>query len=86
VAAGVLPLHQALEKMILAPRRVLNLPLPLIKEGAPANLTFFSPDENWTVAAKRLKSLSRNMPYEGWSLPGKVRGVINRGLLWTAGL
>jgi len=84
VAAGVLPLHQALEKMILAPRRVLHLPLPLIAEGAPANLTVFSPDESWTVAVKKLKSLSRNMPYAGWNLPGRVCGVINRGLLWTA--
>ncbi|HNW60516.1 MAG TPA: dihydroorotase [bacterium] len=86
VAAGELPLHRALEKMILAPRRVLGLPLPLIKEGAPANLTFFSPEKSWTVAAKRLKSLSRNMPYQGWELPGVVCGVINRGLLWTSEL
>ncbi len=86
VAAGVLPLHLALEKLILAPRRVLRLPLPLFEEGAPANLTFFSPAESWTVAAKRLKSRSRNMPYEGWHLPGRVCGVINRGLLWTTGL
>ncbi len=84
VAAGVLPLHQALEKMILAPRRVLHLPLPLIKEGVPANLSFFAPEANWSVVAKRLKSLSRNMPYAGWNLPGRVCGVINRGLLWTA--
>ena len=83
-AAGVLPLHQALEKMILAPRRVLRLPLPLIEEGTPANLSFFALEESWSVSAKRLKSRSRNMPYEGWSLPGKVCGVINRGLLWTA--
>jgi dihydroorotase len=86
VTEGELPLHAALEKMILAPRRVLNLPLPLIKEGAAANLAFFAPEEHWTVAAKKLKSRSRNMPYEGWHLPGKVCGVINRGLLWTAEL
>ncbi|HOT97548.1 MAG TPA: dihydroorotase [bacterium] len=86
VAAGELPLHEALAKMILAPRRVLGLPLPLIKEGTPANLSFFSPEEKWTVTAKRLKSRSRNMPYEGWSLPGVVCGVINRGMLWTAEL
>ncbi len=84
VAAGVLPLHQALEKMILAPRRLLRLPLPQIEEGAAANLTFFAPEASWSVSAKRLKSLSRNMPYAGWNLPGKVCGVINRGLLWTA--
>ena len=84
VGASELPLHIALAKMILAPRRVLNLPLPQIKEGALANLTFFAPESEWVASTSRLKSLSRNMPYDGWKLGGQVCGVINRGLLWTA--
>ena len=38
---GVLSLKQALEKLIVAPRNILRLPVPAVEEGAEANLTVF---------------------------------------------
>jgi dihydroorotase len=47
--------------------------------GRPANLTVFDPAAEWTVDPARLASRSRNTPYAGRTLTGKVRHTIFRG-------
>src|SRR4051812_5993059 len=51
---------------------------PII-EGAPANLCVFDPKATWTVDPERLASRSRNTPYGGRTLKGKVRHTLLRG-------
>lgn len=82
VEPGILALVEALAKMSLAPRSILRLPLPRIKEGELANLTIFAADKSWRVEADKIKSLSRNTPFAGWELPGKVFAVLNNHLYW----
>lgn len=77
--AKELPLEVVLEKVIVNPRRILNLPLPEIKEGAEANLTFFQPDATWVYAEDTRKSKSRNNPFLGQELTGSVFGIVNKG-------
>ncbi len=72
-----LPLDDIVEKLTARPRRILRLPAATIAEGQWANLTFFVPDETWTF--EKTGSLSRNTPFLGQSLQGKVRGVVNDG-------
>ncbi len=83
VQRSILPLEQALQKMIVNPRQILNLPVPQLKKGEPANLTIFSPDVPFTYDLKASKSKSRNAPYDGMEFPGKVFGVINKGQIIT---
>ncbi len=85
VQTGEMRLEEVLKKMIIGPRQILGLPLPRIKEGEVANLTILQPDAAWTVRKANLHSLSRNMPYDGWELNGRVLGVVNRGYFWVAG-
>jgi len=47
--------------------------------GADANLCVVDPDAIWTVDAGRLASRSRNTPYAGRKLTGRVRHTILRG-------
>lgn len=47
--------------------------------GRPANLTVFDPDLSWTVKPSLLASKSRNTPYAGRSMRGKVRHTIFDG-------
>jgi dihydroorotase len=47
--------------------------------GEPANLTLFDPGEDWEVVPARLASKSRNTPYVGVPLRGRVRHTIARG-------
>lgn len=47
--------------------------------GEPANLTVFDPNREWTVNRSDLASRSRNTPYEGRRLHGKVRHTVYDG-------
>lgn len=50
-----------------------------ITPGEPANITIFDPDEVWEVVPARLASKSRNTPYVGLELRGRVRHTILGG-------
>ncbi len=52
-----------------------------IAEGEPANLTVFDPEETWQVVPANLASKSRNTPFVGLDLQGKVHHTILRGSL-----
>ncbi|MDW3212915.1 MAG: dihydroorotase [Ilumatobacteraceae bacterium] len=52
-----------------------------IAEGEPANITVFDPDETWQVVPAHLASKSRNTPFVGVELRGRVRHTILRGQL-----
>lgn len=47
-----LDLQQLVEKLCYSPRKILNLEVPALEEGAQANLTFFNTDEEWTFDRK----------------------------------
>jgi dihydroorotase len=50
-----------------------------IATGEPANITVFDPDVRWTVVPASLASKSRNTPYAGRTLRGKVRHTVLAG-------
>jgi len=50
-----------------------------VEPGEPANLTVFDPAAEWTVVPAKLASRSRNTPYAGRTLKGKVRHTVFRG-------
>lgn len=70
------------ERMSRAPARIAGLsghgrdPAP----GVPANLTLVDPAARRTVDPRQLASLSRNTPYAGMSLPGRVVATFLRGV------
>ena len=50
-----------------------------IAPDAPANLCVFDPDEEWTVDPNDLASRSRNTPYAGRRVRGRVRHTVVGG-------
>jgi dihydroorotase len=50
-----------------------------IVEGAPANLCVIDPAAVWLVEPHRLASRSRNTPYAGHKLTGRIRHTLLRG-------
>ena len=50
-----------------------------IEVGEPANIAVFDPAHEWTVVPAHLASKSRNTPYAGRTLRGKVRHTIFAG-------
>jgi dihydroorotase len=76
-----LPLSRLLEKFSSTPRQVLGLSQNSITENKEANLTFFSENLEWTYTLENKKSKSKNSPFFGKSMKGKVLGTINKGIL-----
>lgn len=59
------------------PRKLFALEQATIQEGNKASLTLFEPSKKWTVTEKDLRSKSKNSPFIGKELTGKVAGIIN---------
>ncbi len=52
------------------------------KRKSQASLTLFNPQQPWTVTEADLKSKSKNSPFIGKALKGKVIGTINKDSLF----
>jgi dihydroorotase len=79
--SGKLTLQQLLEKIVVNPRKILNLEIPVLKEGKTANLTIFNTDEEWVYSAKEVRSKSRNSPYVGDKMVGRAVAIYNNKCL-----
>jgi len=84
VNEGILSLEKALSLISVQPREILNLPLPVIKEGESANITIFNPNKKVKVEQEKVKSKSKNTPFGGWTFYGSIKCVMNKGLLWLS--
>ena len=62
-----------------APADVLGLPFGSLDVGAPADVAVFDPEEKWTVDPEKLHSKSKNTPFGGMELTGRVKYTICRG-------
>lgn len=66
-----------IEKICIAPRRVLGIPVPKIAVGERAEITVFDPEANWVMTDRDIRSKSHNTPFIGHSFKGKVLRVIS---------
>lgn len=76
---GTVSLEKLIEKLSTSPRRILNLPACGIAEGQEACLTLFHPALKWTPTQDSIRSKSKNSPFIGQELTGKVVGLLNKG-------
>jgi dihydroorotase len=72
--------EQIVEKIAINPRQILGLAIPSIKENVKANLTFFTPTEEWMFEEKNIQSLSKNTPLLNKELKGRVLGIVNNDM------
>lgn len=72
VHAGHLDLAQLFRALSLNPARRLGLPQGRLAEGAPADLVLFDPDAPFVLDRFTLLSKSKNTPFDGARMEGKV--------------
>jgi dihydroorotase len=77
-----LSLNALIERVSIAPRRVLGLSPVRIAVGEKANLTIIDPEVEWTVNSEDFLSKSRNTPFAGWKLRGRAIGTVSGGRYW----
>lgn len=79
VRPGRLPLAAAIERLTAGPARALGLPHGTLAAGSAADLTLFDPEAAWRVDPAEFFSLSRNSPFAGRTLHGRVATVFVGG-------
>ncbi len=79
VEKRILSLMEAIAKLTINPARILGIDRGRIKEGVKANITIFDLGKIWLVKEEELASKSRNSPFIGWKLPGKIEWTIVGG-------
>jgi dihydroorotase len=84
VHAGVISLKRLVELMSVNPARVLRVRGGSLSEGAPADITVLAPDLRLRIDASRMRSRSKNTPFDGWELRGGVAATIVGGRLLHA--
>ena len=76
-----MPLKELLKLLTVNPRRVMGFEEDLFKIGCAAELTILDPAQEWIYKEQNIYSKSRNTPFIGEKLKGKVRYTISKGTI-----
>jgi len=77
--AGAVTLPQLFRAMALNPARRLGLAQGSLATGTPADLVLFDPDAPFVMDRFKLRSKSRNTPFDGARMEGRVRLTLVAG-------
>ena len=79
VEEGVLSLEQAVEKLTSAPAAAFGLKKGTLAVGADADVAIVDQQAQWVVDPGKFRSKSRNTPFVGWKVKGRVLTTIVGG-------
>lgn len=79
VEEGVLSLEQAVQKLTSAPAAAFGLSAGTLAVGADADVVIVDQQEQWEVDPSKFRSKSRNTPFVGWKVKGRVNTTIVGG-------
>lgn len=72
-----------IDKTVNTTASVFNLPNPAIDIGNSCDLSWFDPNAEFILEEKSIKSISKNSPFIGKTLKGKVYGVYTKGKFYN---
>ncbi|MGE3477015.1 MAG: dihydroorotase family protein [Rhodospirillaceae bacterium] len=76
---GDMPLIEVMRRLTSAPAKLLGLEAGRLARGQKADLVIFNPDEGWKVIADAFKSKSKNSPFDGRPVQGRVLRTVVDG-------
>ena len=79
VRGGVLSMSDLIAKMTCNPARLLNLDAGTLTPGAVADVLVFDAEAEWVLDRSKLFSKSRNTPWHGRTLRGRVSHTLKDG-------
>jgi len=83
VHTGKIPLTRLIALLTTGPARVLRLGRGTLRVGAPADVTVFSTDLEWTYDVNQSFSKSRNSPFDGHTFRGgPMATIVDGAMVW----
>jgi dihydroorotase len=79
VQPGTITLERAIELMSTDPASMLSIPHGSLAEGSSADVTVFDPDWAWEITEDWFMSKSKNSPFAGHRVKGRVVLTVSRG-------
>ena len=79
VHAGLIRLPRLVELLSTNPARILRVTGGSLSEGVPADITILAPELQVRVQASKLRSRSKNTPFDGWEFRGGVAATVVGG-------
>jgi dihydroorotase len=79
IESEVLDWPRMIAAMSTRPAQLLGVPGGTLKVGAVADVTLIDPETEWTVDAEKMRSKSRNTPFDGWYVRGRAAATIVGG-------
>lgn len=79
IEPGHLTWPELIARLTVGPAAVLHLDCGSLTAGRPADLTLIDPFTRWTIDARNFHSKSRNTPFDGMSVQGRVIMTIVEG-------
>ena len=76
-----LPLKEIIKLLTINPRNIMNFNSNLFKKGALAEITIIDPDHEWIFSEENIYSKSKNSPFIGEKLKGKIHYTLSKGFL-----
>ena len=72
VEKQIIDMHQLIDKVCIAPARVLGIEAGTLQVGSTADICIFDPNETWTLTPDTIRSKGLNTPFMGYPLKGRV--------------
>jgi dihydroorotase len=79
IHTGLIGLPRLVELMSVNPARILGVPGGSLAPGSPADITVLDPDRTVRIEASKMRSRSKNTPFDGWELRGAAAATMVGG-------
>lgn len=80
VEPGHLSLAGLVDRMSTSPARIMGIEGGTLRPGSPADIVLFDAEERWVVEPETFLSRSRNTPFGGTELTGRVHATLVGGV------
>jgi len=79
IEPGILDWPRLIELMTVRPARIIGIDKGTLGVGKQGDVTIIDPNVEYKIDVNKFRSKSRNCPYNGWTVRGKVEKTIVGG-------
>jgi dihydroorotase len=76
---GIVSLPELVAKLTAQPAKILGVQKGTLSPGREADISVVDPSQGFTVDVSTFKSKSKNSPFDGWDVRGKVFSTLVKG-------